>query len=129
MKNMDWFHSLNSPFLAPPDRVFTPVWIVLYITIALSFFLYIRGGMTKGKKSGLIFFFLQLLLNFAWMPVFFGMRNILSALIILMFMWFFTLITVIFFAVYSRMASLILVPYFIWLSFALYLNFGYFVLN
>ncbi len=129
MKNMDWFHSLNKPFLTSPDWIFTPVWIILYAMLAVSFILFIRGGMTKGKKIGLTFFFLQLLLNFSWTWVFFGMQNILAALFILAFMWLFTLITIIFFVIYSKKAALLLVPYFIWISFAFYLNFGYFVLN
>ena len=126
---MDWFHSLNSPFLAPPDWVFTPVWIILYAMLAVSFFLFIRGGLNKGKKIALLFFFMQLLLNFSWVCAFFGMQNILFALIILMFMWLFTLITLILFVIYSKAAALLLVPYFIWISFAFYLNFGYLVLN
>ncbi len=129
MKNMEWFHSLKSPFLAPPDWIFMPVWLILYFMIAVSFFLFIKGGMTKGKKIALVFFFIQLLLNFSWAGVFFGMQNILLALIILALIWFFTLLTLISFAIHSRIAALLLVPYFIWLSFAFYLNFGYFVLN
>lgn len=129
MKNMEWFHSLNKPFLNPPDWVFTPVWTILYIMMAISFILFIKGGMNKQKRLPLIFFIVQLLLNLAWMPVFFWMQSILGALIIIVFMWIFTLLTIIFFFRHSKMASLLLIPYLIWISFAFYLNFSYYVLN
>ncbi len=129
MKNMEWFHSLNKPFLSPPDWLFMPVWTVLYIMIILSFIFFIRGGMNKSKRLPLAFFITQLVLNFAWTPVFFWMQNISLALIIIIFMWIFLLLTVIFFFRHSKIATVLLVPYLIWVSFAFYLNFSYFVLN
>ncbi len=129
MQNMEWYNSLNKPFLAPPSSVFAPVWTVLYIMIALSLIMFLRGGMNKSKAVPLIFFIIQMLLNFAWSPVFFNMQNIGLALVIIIFMWLFTLLTIIFFFKHSKAAALLLVPYLIWISFAFYLNFGYFLLN
>ena len=129
MQNIDWFHGLTSPPLSPPDWVFAPVWAILYIMLGLSFLIFIKDGLTKSKKIALVFFIIQLFLNFSWSPVFFGMRNIFSALLILIFMWFFTLITLSLFLKHSKPAGTLLIPYFIWLMFALYLNFGYFLLN
>ena len=129
MKNTEWFDSLNKPFLNPPDWLFAPVWTVLYILIAISFILFIKGGMTKEKRLPLAFFIIQMLLNFAWSPVFFGLENIGGALAIIIFMWLFILLTVIFFFKHSKLASILLVPYLVWVSFAFYLNFSYLVLN
>ncbi|MBQ8634995.1 tryptophan-rich sensory protein [bacterium] len=129
MQNLDWFNTLNKPFLAPPDWLFTPVWIVLYIMIAASFFLFLSGGIKKEKHMPLIFFLAQLALNFAWSPIFFGMQNILGAFIIIVFLYIFLILTIITFFKHSKMASLLLIPYLIWISFAAYLNFGYLVLN
>ena len=129
MFNMDWFHSLNKPFLAPPDSVFMPVWTILYIMIILSFILFIKGGMNEDKKRPLIFFIIQMLLNLAWMPVFFGLKSILGALIIIIFMWIFLVLTIITFFRHSKLASFLLIPYLLWISFAFYLNLGYFVMN
>ncbi len=129
MQNMEWYNSLNKPFLAPPSSVFAPVWTILYIMIALSLIFFLKGGMNKDKTAPLIFFIIQLALNFAWTPVFFGLQNIGLALIIIILMWLFTLLTVIFFFRHSKIASLLLIPYLVWISFAFYLNFGYFVLN
>ncbi len=129
MQNSEWFHNLNQPFLAPPTQVFTPVWIILYVLIIISLILFLKSKNTKSKKLPLIFFVSQMILNFSWTPVFFNAQNIGAALIIAGSMWFFTLLCVIFFFQYSKLASLLLLPYLFWLSFAFYLNFGYFVLN
>ena len=126
---MTWFNSLNKPFLAPPDWVFAPVWIILYIMIAISFFVFLKSNSEKKKTVPLIFFFLQLLLNFAWSPIFFNMQNILGALIVIIFMWIFILVTIILFLRHSKLSAILLIPYLIWVSFAFYLNFGYYVLN
>lgn len=129
MMNMDWYNTLNKPFLTPPSSVFAPAWIVLYILIAISFILFLKGGYNKGKKLPLIFFTVQMILNFIWSPVFFGMQKILPALIIIFFMWIFICLTIIFFFRHSKMAAFLLLPYLIWVSFAFYLNFGFYVLN
>lgn len=129
MNNIYWFDSLNKPFLNPPEWVFTPVWIFLYIMIAVSFFLFLKGGMTKGKRLPLTFFLIQLILNFSWPVVFFGMQNISLAFVILVLMYLFLILTIITFFKYSKWSSLLLIPYLFWLSFAGYLNFSFLVLN
>lgn len=129
MKNMMWFDSLNKPFLNPPDWVFAPVWTILYVMILLSLILFLKGGWSKDKKLPLIFFIIQMLLNFAWTPAFFWGQNILLALVIIFFMWIFIMLTVITFFKHSKLASILLIPYLIWVSFAFYLNFSYYVLN
>lgn len=126
---MEWFDTLNKPFLSPPDWLFTPVWIVLYILITTSLFIFLSNGMSKEKRVPLIFFFTQLALNFAWVPVFFNMQNIGGALIIIIFMYIFLLLTIITFFKHSKTASILLIPYLLWISFAAYLNFSYLVLN
>ena len=129
MKNMEWFNSLNKPFLSPPDWLFTPVWLVLYIMIFASLVLFWGDGITKEKRLPLIFFIIQLVLNWLWVPIFFGMENILGGFIIIVIMYIFLWLTIITFFKYSKLASILLLPYLFWISFAAYLNFGYLVLN
>lgn len=129
MENSIWFHSLNKPFLNPPDWLFAPVWTVLYIMILISFVLFIRSGMTREKLLPLTFFIIQMALNLAWSPVFFKLHSISGALFIIILMWIFILLTIITFFKYSKMAALLLLPYLFWVSFAFYLNFSYFVMN
>ena len=85
--------------------------------------------MNKSKILPLIFFVTQLVLNLAWSPVFFGAQNILGALVIIVFMWLFTVLTINSFLKFSKVAAALLIPYLIWISFAFYLNFGFYVLN
>jgi len=129
MYNSDWYNSLIRPFLAPPSFIFTPVWIVLYITLAIALILYVTEFSIKNKKSGYIYFAAQLLLNLVWSPVFFGMKNILLALIIILLMDLFVILTIKQFYSISKLAGIILIPYLLWILFATYLNIGYFVLN
>ena len=129
MKNMNWYDSLNKPFLNPPDWIFTPVWIVLYIMIGISLLLFLKGGMNKAKRLPLTFFLIQLALNLAWSPIFFGAQNISLAFIVIILMYIFLLLTIITFFKHSKLASILLIPYLFWISFAGYLNFSFLVLN
>ncbi len=129
MQNMEWYSNLNKPFLSPPDWVFVPVWTILYIMIAMSFIFFIKSGMNRKKVLPLIFFIIQLILNISWTPVFFGLEKIRAAMIIILMMWIFLFITIITFYKYSKTASILLIPYFIWITFAVYLNFNFLRLN
>ena len=129
MENMSWYSTLNKPFLIPPSYIFTPVWIFLYTLILISLILFLKGGYTKEKRLPLIFFSIQMILNLVWSPVFFGMQNIFAALIVIVLMWIFILLTIITFFKHSKLAAILLIPYLIWVSFAFYLNFGFYVLN
>ena len=127
--NYAWYQTLTRPPLAPPAWVFSPIWIVLYICMILALFLYARKDTNKNKSWGYVLFFTQLLINFAWTPVFFGLKNIGLALAIVVLMDALVLFTIIEFSKVSKTAGKILIPYFIWILFATYLNFGYFLLN
>lgn len=129
MQNMIWYHSLNKPFLSPPDAVFIPVWSVLYLMIAVSFFILVTTQSAYSKKMAITFFMIQMLLNFAWSPAFFMMKNIGLALAIIILMWIFILLTIIAFFRHSKLAAILLIPYLLWVSFAFYLNLGFYVLN
>lgn len=129
IRNTEWFNSLNKPLLNPPSEVFTPVWIFLYITIGLSLFFFLKDGFNKKKIIPIIFFSIQLLLNFIWSPIFFGMQNIRFAMIVIALMWLFILLTIIAFKQHNKTSAMLLIPYFLWVSFACYLNFSFLRLN
>lgn len=128
MYNSDWYNSLIKPFLSPPDGVFLPVWTVLYITILISFILYFTNP-NKNKKSGYIFFFVQFVLNLSWSFVFFKFKSISGGLIIIFLMGVFIFLTIKKFYSVSKISGLILIPYFLWVLFAAYLNLGFLILN
>lgn len=129
MQNMNWFHALKKPFLAPPDWIFAPIWSILYVMIVLSLVFFLKTGGLKFKILPIFFFIIQIILNFSWTNIFFGMQKIGTALIIIVFLWIFLLLTITTFYKHSKISAWLLVPYFLWVSFATYLNFEYWRLN
>lgn len=130
MQNMNWFHSLKKPFLAPPDWIFTPIWAILYFMIFLSLVFFLKtNGNLRYKFLPIIFFTTQMILNFAWSYVFFSIQRIDLAFIVIILLWVTLLITIAMFFKQSRISAYLLVPYFLWVSFATYLNYGYLRLN
>jgi len=124
-----WFAELNKPFLNPPNFIFAPVWTVLYISLAVFYWLIDREQYSPKNQEIKRLFVWQLVLNFLWTPVFFGMRNILAGLIILLIIDFlvFRIIRLIY--KINKFCFLIILPYFCWLLFATYLNLSIFILN
>ena len=128
MFDSSWYKSLIKPPFAPPDWLFAPVWGFLYLTIAISFLIYITKP-AEDKKIGYVYFVIQLVLNLAWSPIFFGLKEIFWAFILIILMDIFVYLTIRKFYSVSRISGLILIPYFIWILFATYLNAGYLFLN
>lgn len=128
MFNSIWYSNLTKPAFSPPNWIFTPVWSILYISIFTSLAFYINSEISN-KKSGYIYFALQMLFNFIWSPIFFGLQNILGGLIVVILLDIFVFLTIIEFFKVSKIAGIILIPYFIWIIFATYLNIGYLILN
>ena len=129
MFNYTWYQTLNQPIFAPPAWIFSPVWTVLYILIFVSLVFYAKSFKTNNKAWGYTLFVLQMLANLAWTPIFFGLKNIGLALAVIILLDILVLWNIIVFYKNSKPAGLILVPYFLWILFATYLNYGYFVLN
>jgi len=118
-----WYASLNKVSFSPPNWVFAPVWITLYFLMGISLYL------VWGKKTAMMVFFVQLALNTFWSIIFFGFHNILLAFIEIVILWFAILATMIVFYKESKTASFLLIPYFLWVSFASVLNFAIFLVN
>ena len=123
-----WFAILNHPPGRPPNWVFGPVWTVLYLMIGASFAL-IWHRRKLGWNKPTLFFSAQLLFNLSWTPVFFGLHQIGIALVIIILMSIFIVLTIRELLKFSKPTALLLVPYLLWVSFATYLNAGYALLN
>ncbi len=119
-----WYSSLNKPFFNPPSSIFGPVWTTLYFLMGISLYLaWIK------KIKNLNFFWLQLGLNILWSYLFFGLHSpILGLVDIIALLVAITLTIKIFDETYPP-AGLILIPYFLWVSFATILNFSIVFLN
>ncbi|MBN1226068.1 MAG: tryptophan-rich sensory protein, partial [Deltaproteobacteria bacterium] len=83
-----WYAGINKPFFNPPDSVFAPVWITLYVFMGFSFFLVWQKGLgSNHAKRALSIFIIQLALNSFWSFAFFGCRSPLSGLIVIILLW------------------------------------------
>lgn len=121
-----WFLSLEKPPIYPPGYLFGIVWTILYAMMGVSLYLLIEK--TK-EKLPYILFGSQLILNFFWTLIFFGLENITLAIIEIIALWALLLWTIIEFKKYSKTASYLLIPYILWVTFATILTISIYVLN
>ena len=125
-----WYASLEKPFFAPPNWLFGPVWIALYILMGISIYL-IWQQKDKGKETGeaMRLFWIHLVFNAIWSPIFFGMKNLGLAFIDILIILIFIVVMIVMFWKISKWASWLLVPYLFWIAFALALNYFVWYLN
>jgi benzodiazapine receptor len=125
-----WYATLAKPSFTPPNWVFGPVWTVLYFLMGIAAFLVWRKGLScAGVKTALAWFLVQLGLNAVWTPVFFGLHRIGLALAVIVLLWLAIIATMYRFFRISRPSGLLLVPYLLWVSFAVVLNASFWRLN
>jgi len=118
-----WFRSLDLPDFMPPGWAFPVAWTILYIMLGLSFamLLHARGAPRRGRLIGL--FLVQLAVNLAWSPVFFGMHKVSLGLYLVGAMIALTVALIVLLWPVRRAAALLLLPYLAWLGFAAALNY------
>ena len=125
-----WYATLLKPSFSPPNWVFGPIWTVLYFLMGVSFYLIWKLNWKKEKiKTAGMFFLIQLVFNFLWSFLFFGLRSSLLGLIDILALLGFIVITMRKFYPLSKLAFYLLVPYLLWVSFATVLNAWIFILN
>lgn len=125
-----WYQTLAKPELAPPNWIFAPVWTTLFLLMGIAAFLIWKVGLSrKGVKAALGLFVFQLVLNTLWSIIFFGAQSPGWALLEIVFLWLAILATLISFWKLSRAAGVLILPYLLWVSFAIYLNYSIFILN
>ncbi|MBI2613185.1 MAG: tryptophan-rich sensory protein [Candidatus Levybacteria bacterium] len=125
-----WYSFLNQPSFRPPNWLFGPVWTILYTLMGISlYWIWTKGTKKKEVRDALKLFAVHLVFNATWSIVFFGMHNIPLSLINIVILWIFIVITMAKFYKIDKKASLILLPYLAWVSFAAILNYNIFLLN
>lgn len=115
-----WYPTIKKPIFNPPNWVFAPVWTLLFIMMGIA------GGLVWDKleqnrelvKKGLFLLTIQLLLNAFWSYIFFSLKNILLASIEIILLLLIIYETYIVFKKIDSMASKLLIPYLLWVSFA-----------
>lgn len=123
-----WYVTLTKPSFSPPDFLFGPVWTSLYALMGISFYL-IWTAKAKSKHQAVKFFLVQLGLNALWSIIFFGLKKPGLAFIEIVALWVAIFLTIKTFQKISKVASYLLYPYFVWVSFASVLNLFIWVLN
>lgn len=99
-----WYVYLNKPSFSPPNWLFGPVWLILYLLMGVAVYL-------------------------NWTPVFFGAKNLFLALLIIIIIWLLIVAMITKFWRVNKISSLLLIPYLFWVTFATALNYFVWRLN
>jgi len=124
-----WYRGLIKPDWNPPDWVFGPAWLTLYTIIGIAVYRVARRSEHPAAPAALTWFFVQLVLNALWSPLFFGLHRADLALICIVAMWIAIVGTMRAFARVTPASAALLVPYLAWVSFATALNAAIWHLN
>jgi translocator protein len=124
----EWYPQLRKPWGTAPSWVFGPVWTALYVLMAISAWLVWREY-HRGALPALLIFFAQLALNVAWPGIFFGSRMPGVALAEIVLLWLAIAFNIFVFYLLLPLAAWLLLPYWLWVGYATYLNFGFWRLN
>jgi len=125
-----WYAELSKPSFNPPDWAFGVVWPILYVMMGVAAFLVWRKRTgSRQVRIALGLFLAQLALNGIWTPIFFGLHMMGLALVEIIVLWLAILATIIAFWRISKTAACLLIPYILWVSFAIALNAGLWHLN
>ncbi len=124
-----WFAALDKPTLYPPPETFGIVWTALYALMGLSLAMVASARGAGGRAVAVMAFVVQLALNLAWSPLFFGAHQITAALVLLVVLDLAVFLTIALFWRVRPIAALLLVPYLAWILFATVLNWEFRVAN
>lgn len=115
----EWYQSLAKPWFTPPNWLFAPAWTVLYVIVG---FVGGRLFLDHRRSPAMRWWVAQMIFNFAWSPLFFGMQEIAMALIVMLSL----LISIVGFMATAmrqdRLSALLFVPYLVWVGLATALN-------
>ncbi len=126
----NWYPALEKPWFDVPSNIFSPVWILMYVLMGISAgIVWSKGFYHKWVKTALYHFGFQLFLNGFWFLLFFAFQKPFLALVDIVILFIVILVTIRWFKIVSLTAAYLLVPYAIWVLFAIALNFEILRLN
>ena len=121
-----WYSLLNKPISNPPDWVFGPIWTILYFMMTISIWLYWH---TRNREMNTIYiYFIHLVFNATWSIVFFAFHNMFLALAVLIILIVLIINLIVRFRRVNLVSSYLMIPYVLWCTFALVLNFSLIIL-
>lgn len=126
-----WYATLTKPVFTPPNWLFGPVWTLLYALMGFGAWRVLQRSSPGAEyhRRAMTFFWLQLVLNAVWTPVFFGAHALLPGLVIIFLLWCSILLMIRAFSAVDRAAAWLQLPYLLWVSFATALNAALWWLN
>ena len=124
-----WFAALTKPALMPPGWAFGAAWSILYILMGFAVAIIASARGARQRRIAIAFFVVQLVLNLAWSPLFFGAHQVTAALALLLILIIVAGLTTLRFWRIRPLAGALMVPYLLWLLFAAVLNYQTMRLN
>jgi tryptophan-rich sensory protein len=117
-----WFDALRKPSFMPPGWAFPVAWTTLYVLMGIAVGTVIDAGRSAARARALGLFALQLALNLAWSPLFFGLHQAKAALGLILLLDLAVVATTFAMGRVRPRAGLLLLPYWLWLALATALN-------
>ncbi len=117
-----WYQALEKPFFTPPDWVFPVVWPILFLLMAIAIWLVWLKPESELRTAAFWAYGVQLVLNITWSFLFFGLESPLTALMQINVLLIAIVATALIFYQVIRLAGVLMVPYILWVLFAMMLN-------
>ena len=122
-----WYSQLIKSNYNPPDWIFAPVWITLYLMMTIAIWLFWHS---KNRDLNTIYiYFIHIVFNTTWSIVFFGLHQIFTALVVLLVLIFLIITLILKFKHVNLISYYLMFPYLLWTLYALFLNINLLVLN
>jgi benzodiazapine receptor len=122
-----WYSQLIKSNYNPPDWIFAPVWTTLYLMMTLAIWFFWHSN--KRDMNTVYIYFIHIVFNTTWSVVFFGLHQILLALIVLLTLIILIIVLIIRFKRVNLASYYLMIPYLLWTFYALFLNFNLMILN
>jgi tryptophan-rich sensory protein len=130
LSSLGWYAGLTKPGFTPSDRLFGPIWAILYALMAIAAWrVWTTDAGPSSVRRALAMFFVQLALNALWSPVFFGAQRPDVAFIVIVILGGALGVTLVQFFRLDRLAGWMLAPYLFWIGYAAVLNGAIVLLN
>jgi len=124
-----WYMHLTKPDHLPPDWAFLAAWIAFYVLMGLALALVINARGSRLRTPALVLFAVQMAVNLAWTPLFFGFHQVTAALITIAVLFVLALATAVMFLRIRLGAAILLLPYLAWVAYAGFLLYRIHQLN
>lgn len=125
-----WYVNIQKTSLTPPNQIFAPVWITLFVLMAIALYIIWSGrGKARTRRQAKLLFIAQLMANIAWSAIFFNLHRIGWSLVEIIFLDIMVTYCLLTFHKINRLAGWLMLPYLIWICFATVLNFSLWLAN